>query len=401
MASDRLYNRRFVHLLCLEAALQFGLYAMNPIVSSYAVFLGASVAIGAFVASLNSLASIFSRFVTGMITDRLSKKWLLVFASALFCIAAFGCSLSTSVASVGFFRALQGVAFALKSALTVSLASLIVPPSKVGAGVGSLGMAFTIACALGPAAGSWLSDHVSYNICFLLSGSLFVIGLVLAITFKAPVSAGSHSLKPVFGKRDSGKVSLKSVLDKILYLPSLPYTFVVAFVVMAQGTNMNLIILVGSINGIDGSWAYFLVYAAVTFFTKPMAGRMSDKYGTVAVVVPMSLVAMMGMMLLAIDFSSATVIVAAICMGFGHGSMFSTLQGSCVRGAPADKAGRAANMFYLGNDFGFIAGSTISGVLLQFFGASIAYFFTCAMIAIGLAVFLLFARNSRSKELGM
>lgn len=393
MPSERLYNRRFIHLLCIEATLQFGLYTMNPIVSSYAVFLGASVAVGAFVASLNSVASIFSRSVTGMVTDRLSKKWLLVFASAIFCIAAFGCSLSTSVVWVGIFRALQGVAFALKSALTVSLASLIVPPSKVGAGVGSLGMAFTVACALGPAAGSWLSRYMGYDMCFVLSGILFVVGFVLATTFKAPASAGSHRLERISGKGGFRKSSFSTVLNKIFYLPSLPYTLVVGCVVMAQGTNMNLIVLVGSLKGVDGSWVYFLMYAAVTFFTKPLAGRMSDKYGAAAVIVPMSVVTSVGMLLLAFNFSLETIIVAAICMGFGHGSMFSTLQSSCVRGAPADKTGRAANMFYLGNDFGFMAGSTISGIMLQFFGVQAAYLFTCAMIATGLCVFLFFAKG--------
>ena len=88
MGKERLWNRRFAKLLCIETMLQFGLYLTRPIISSYAVSLGASFAVAGFLAGLLATAALAVRPVSGVVSDRLSKKGLLVVSCALFAISA-------------------------------------------------------------------------------------------------------------------------------------------------------------------------------------------------------------------------------------------------------------------------------------------------------------------------
>ena len=52
MRRNKLWNIRFVHLLLVEAVFQFATYLLNPVISSYVVLLGSSLAVGGFVAGL-------------------------------------------------------------------------------------------------------------------------------------------------------------------------------------------------------------------------------------------------------------------------------------------------------------------------------------------------------------
>ena len=159
MKAERLWNIRFVQLVLIEALFQFGAYMTNPIVSGYAVALGASIAVGGLLAGLSASMALAARPLTGWLADRLAKRSFLLIAAALFCVSAFGCALATPVVLIGLFRVLAGVAFAFRSAAVIALVSLAVPPARLGQAVGWTGIAQTVSCALGPAARS--EEHTS------------------------------------------------------------------------------------------------------------------------------------------------------------------------------------------------------------------------------------------------
>lgn len=173
--------------------MQMALYLTRPITASYAVSLGASVAAAGFVAGLLATAAVVVRPLSGSFSDLFSKKNLLVAAAALFAVSAFGCATATTTLMLGAWCAVQGFAFAFKSTLIISMASLVVPRESLGSGVGWLSIAYTVACALGPAIGSSLGGSFGYPVVYLLSACLLVVGFVLAVTFKAPAASSHHA----------------------------------------------------------------------------------------------------------------------------------------------------------------------------------------------------------------
>ena len=70
----KIWNRDFVYLLLIDLAVMLGNYMMRPIISTYAVELGASLAVAGIVAGLAFAVATLMRPVTGFLSDRLGKK---------------------------------------------------------------------------------------------------------------------------------------------------------------------------------------------------------------------------------------------------------------------------------------------------------------------------------------
>ncbi len=392
MSPERLWNRKYVHVLLMESVMQMALYLTRPITASYAVSLGASVALAGFIAGLLATAAMAIRPISGSLSDVFSKKNLLVAASAIFAVSALGCATATTTLALAIWCAMQGFAFAFKSTLVISMASLVVPKGSLGSGVGWLSIAYTLACALGPAIGSSLGSSLGYSSVYVLSACLLIVGFFLAIAFKAP--------EPASGRKDVhrriGNFANLFKPSKMFYGPAVAYSVVAGLMMIAQGTNNTFLVLMGEQGSIQGAPFYFVVYSVVTLASKPLAGRVSDRYGVSVVVVPALVVAMAGMVQLSVFHSALSVCVAAACMAVGQASAYAAVQAESVRGVDERKLGRAANTFYIGPDIGMGLGPVLGGFVLQTWGAPATFAFNAIAILLSLLAFLAYRAARRS-----
>ncbi len=362
--------------------LQMGAFLTRPLVSGYAVSLGASVPVAGFLAGLLATSALVIRPISGVVSDYASKKVLLVASSALFCMGAFGCALFRSVPALGICLALQGFAFAFKSTIVVSLVPLIVPHARVGAAVGWMGLAYTAAVAVGPAVGSEVKATWGYAVSFAASGALLAGALVLALQFRVPGGEGD-------GIRGSmpGCARQRFSLRTYFYLPAAPLALVAGMLMVAQGTTSSFILLASELRGVQAASLYFACYAMATLGARPLAGRASDAWGVRCVTLPMIAVAALGMLLLAAFDSVAGVVIGGICMGIGQGSAYASIQAESVRNVPEAMLGRSANTFFIGPDLGMGLGPIAGGAVLQTWGPSAMFFFNAAMALAALALF--------------
>ncbi|MBQ3106787.1 MAG: hypothetical protein IJC51_04905, partial [Eggerthellaceae bacterium] len=136
MPPKHLWNKTYVTLLAIELAMQFGMYLTRPIVSSFALALGATLGVAGLIAGLNATAAMAMRPLTGLIADTLSKRRLLVASCAIFIASAVGCATAVNPITLGLFCGLQGVAFAFRTAVIGSMIALAVPSEKLATGMG-------------------------------------------------------------------------------------------------------------------------------------------------------------------------------------------------------------------------------------------------------------------------
>lgn len=398
MKAERLWNIRFVQLVLIEALFQFGAYMTNPIVSGYAVALGASIAVGGLLAGLSASMALVARPLTGWLADRLAKRSFLLIAAALFCVSAFGCALATSVVLIGLFRVLAGVAFAFRSAAVIALVSLAVPPARLGQAVGWTGIAQTVSCALGPAAGALVIGAAGYAASFAAAGVLFSAGFLLCLAVREPragrgapgVSRAGEGAAPARGPRASGSPAptsgrgVRARLRSIIYLPNVPIALMAGLSIVPHGVAVTLLLTAGEMRGIAGVSAYFAVYAAAALVSKPTAGRLTDRWGMRRVAAPALAVELVGTVLLALMASLPAVLVAAACMGVGQASAYSAIQAEAVRGVPACELGRASNTFYIGTDVGMGFGPMALGVVLQLAGVTAMFLAGSVLVLLAL-----------------
>ena len=386
----RLWNRRYVQLLAIETMMQFGLYIVRPITSSFAVQLGATVALAGFIAGLLATASAIIRPASGVLSDFFSKKSLLTFSAGMFALSTLICAFAPSVPVLIIAGIIQGIAFAFKSTVVVSMSSLVVPKQHIGSAVGWLGIGYTVACSLGPAIGSFLSASADYFTIYMLSTALLAIGFVLAVLFKTPAGAEAQISRSstTFGGVLSDIAHAFS-LKSMFHIPTLPYSLIAGLLMVAQGTVNSFLLYVQNIGLLEGAALYFVIYAVITLATKPAAGRAADKYGVQKVVPPMLVVAAIGMVALAVSGSAVAVVIAAVCMGVGQASAYAATQAESVRGVDKAVLGRSANTFFLGPDIGMGLGPILTGAVLDVSGAP-WMFITCAVfIGLSLVVFII------------
>ena len=397
-AARKLWNVRFVHLLAIEGVFQFATYMLNPVITGYVVLLGASLAAGGFVAGLVATSSLAVRPFTGLVADRLSKTTLLVVAAALFTVAAFGCALSESVLWISVFRVVQGVAFAFRSAVVVSLVSVTVASDHVGRAVGWIGVVTMVSSAIAPSVASWVGSAASYHACFLVAGALFACGLALAVLFKLPKDVRARHREAACARRGDGRARAASgrararcvALRDFVYVPAVPYSVMAALSGAPHAINVSLILTVGEYRGIAGISLYFVFYAAATLVTRPLVGRICDTRGFGRVIVPVLLIDLAGVLCLVGMQSLAMVAAAGVLVGVGQGSAYSALQAEAVRHARVEELGRASNTFYIGPDVNMGMTPFVAGFAMQFWGVTVMYVVCFALVsgALLLALFM-------------
>ncbi len=432
----RLWNRRFVSLFAIEAALQIGGFMSRPIISNFAVELGATIPLAGFLAGIYATAALVMRPFSGGISDRFAKKQLLTFACFLYCIGAFGCSFARNPLILGTFLCLQGFAFAFKSTIVVSVVPSMVPHNRIGMAVGWIGLAYTLGMALGPALGSVVSDYYGYVSVFLCSGIFMTLAFVFTLFLKIPKSVNMSLVeKRMIDEKDAGyddaqlaseildeelsskddikdignpvalnsllrddirqrqtrkkKNGLIKALEKCFYFSALPLSIAAGFLMIAQGSTSSFVLMAGQMEGVADAALYFTFYSFATLAARPLAGRLSDIYGLWKVAPPAMAIAICGMLSIAFIPNIVGFAIGGVCMGAGQASAYSNIQAESVRDVPDDQLGRSANTFFIFPDLAMGVGPVFGGAVLQGAGPQAMFVFNAIMIAVAICVLFL------------
>ncbi len=395
--TERLWNHRFVSLISIEVLFMFAAYLTNPVVSGLALTLGASIAVGGILAGLPATMALVARPATGWLADRLNKKSFLLLSAVMSAVACFGCAFSPSVALVGAFRVLQGIAFAFKSAVVVSLVTLSVPSQYVGRAVGWTGLCQTVACALGPMLGAVIIGWAGYPASFFCAGLLFVVALGIIGCYREPAAAaGTSAAAAPTGQ--SKAVHKKFSLRDLIYFPNIPVATMAGLSILPHGVAVTMLMTVGELRGIAGISIYFALYSLAAFVSKPTAGRLTDQRGTQFVLIPALVIEIAATVVLALMTSAATAALAGALMGIGQGSAYAALQADSMRGVASHELGRASNTFYIGTDIGMGFGPMAESVVLERFGVA-AMFFVCSLL-VALALGMVLVRRKKADHEG-
>lgn len=383
----RLWTASFIHLLVIEACFQMGAYLVNPLVAGYAVAVGSTVAVGGALAGLNSICALSARPLVGKISDRARKTMLLVVSALMSLVSSLGVALIPSVAMIGVCRALFGFSFAIKSTVIIAMARLVLPEDRVGAGLGYVSLAYVLANAVGPALGTELSVRCGYPFCFVLSAGFFFVACVLALslTGRDRMRERTSSAGKVVAEKSKGFV----------YRPAISYAVVSGLIGYTLGSTSLLILLAMGQENAGVVTVFFVVSALTMVVSRPIAGRISDTVGFMAVFVPASFCAFGAMVLLA--FGSPSLLVwAAVLFALGQCTLTVVFQSEGMRKVPPNLAGRASNTLLIGPDIGMFLGPMWGGVILQYGGPEALFGVNAAVVMVMFATVIIF-RNIRKR----
>lgn len=351
--ADKIWNPLFIIIFIANACMNLSQQMMNSLVSKYADHLGAAATVIGIVASIYSVTALIFKIISGPVIDTYNRRYILSGTMLIMAVSFFGYGISNNVTTLIGFRLVQGIGQAFTSTCCLAIAADTLPKEKFGSGIGVFSMAQAASQAIGPTVALALANAFGYRNTFLIGCGIMAFAAFLASRVKMP-----------FKKTKKLQISLKSIVAKeavlpafIIFLMSLTY-----FVV-----NSFLIVYAGKV-GVGNIGYYFTVFAGTMLITRPMVGKLTDRYGLVKIVIP-SLVCF-GASFLIISFSKSLpmFLFAAFVAAFGYGASLPAIQTMSLKCVPASRRGSGSSTNFIGTDLGGLLGPILAGAIVEWLG---------------------------------
>jgi MFS family permease len=362
-----------------------GFFLIAPIITKHAIHIGASLTLAGLAAGMLSITGMFARPFSGVLVDRMNKKFMMIGSIVVMGLATWGYAVAANVAMLMAFRVIHGVAFAVGLTVNTVMVTRFIPKSRLGEGMGYYGIGQVISTAVGPNIGVIVGERFGFANVFVISGLLlvFAASLLLRLPYKPEENA-------------QRKKGIK--LDDLIAVPVIPLAIVGGLFSVTNGLISGFIILLGEERGIANIGLYFTVNAICLLLVRPIAGRLSDQVPLGWILYPSLALTMLESLLLAQAHALWVVLIAAVCKAIGQGSAQPTLMAACIKKLDPSKSGMATSTFFIGADIGQGLGPLLGGMISGRFGYQWMFYCAALLIALGMIYFYMQSGMAKRKE---
>lgn len=376
----KLWNKWYITILLLSMVNHVASQLITPIVSKYAMSIGATMATAGTIVGLMSLAAMFARPFAGLSSDRINKKLIIAVTGAVMGVCMYLYSASKSVEMMAAVRFVHGISFSFSTVALLAFNTMFIPKDKIGEGIGWSVVTTTLATAMGPNLGLWLVDHFGYKACFAAAA----VGTIIPnLCFLAvPNRQEPH----VPGK------SAKFNVNDFISLQIFPFALLTGLFSCCNGIVNSFLALLGDERGIKGVGVFFTAYSVILIVTRPITGKLYDQKGIKFIMYPSIALAALSMLLLGKATSTWIVLLAGVLKALGQGTGAPSIQAHCLKKLGRDKAGVVSSTCYMGNDIGNTVGPAIGGLIASRAGYG-SMFITIAVSVIVIGWPLLFFKT--------
>lgn len=372
---ERLWTKPFIQMTVGMLFLFTSFYLLLPTLPLYIKHLGGSETQVGLTAGAFTLTAVVFRPKVGGLVDRYGRRAFYVWGLIFFVLSMYLYDWVGSILLLLALRILHGASWAFSTTSIGTVITDLIPISRRGEGMGWYGMAMTVAMAIGPMLGTYIVSGYSFRTLFLVATGLSLIAFILAYMTRAPYQA----------KPSAGRIQLveKSVL---------PVTAAIFFLAVAYGGITTFLPLFAeSIRVNPGT--FFLVYAVALTLIRPFAGKLSDRFGEAAVIIPSLVVTAGALIVLSQSSGLPGLITAAILYGIGFGSAQPALQAATLRIAPENRRGAANASFMTAFDLGIGLGAIVLGMVSERIGYAYLFTVTAVSVVVSLVIFAVFVRR--------
>lgn len=373
-----IYNFRF-GLLCLSSLLFSSSYnLLIPELPGYLSGLGGSKYIGLIIA-LFTLTAGLSRPFSGLLTDKIGRRPVMVFGATVCLICGFLYPILGTVAGFLFLRLLHGFSTGFTPTAIAAYVSDIVPANRWGEAFGIQGVFFTSGLALGPALGSTIKLYYSYDILFYSSSAMAFLSMLLIFKLRETLVERTRFRWAML------KISKTDIISRAVFVPAL-LTFLAYF---AFGMVLTLIPDWSDFLGFKNKGTFFVAFTIASLTIRFLAGSASDKMGR-KIIVQIGLFILISALLIMVFLQTKIgLLSAAIIYGLSMGILSPALNAWTVDLSPSDERGKGISTMFIALEAGIGLGALLSGWYYQDMHQNIPHtMLGCAFLGVVGLVFL-------------
>lgn len=333
------------------------------------------------VTSVFALTAIASRFMTAFLMRRVSRNVLLYIGLAIAAAITGLYVAADSIGSLLLMRVGYGIGFGIASTIIPTIVSQIIPSKRMGEGIGYFGLSTSLAMSIGPMIGLNVMKQSGF-------GTLAMIGtFTLLIAF--PVLLFSRSLPAVPKKQPiersiAPSKPLKVPFNTKLVLPAI----LNVLIAITYGGLLSFIALFGESVHLEQVGLFFLFNAITIIIIRPISGRLFDKRGPAAVLIPAAVCVVASLTVLSYTASMPMLIVSALLYGLGFGAIQPTIQAWMLRTSTPAQYGMANSMFYNSTDLGVASGAIILGAISAASDYGMMYRYSAGFMVLFLMIYI-------------
>ncbi len=343
--------------------------------------------------------------------DMIGKKRIYQTGMVVFTIGSLLCGMAPSIGMLIAFRVLQGVGAVMMQALGMAIVTEAFPRTERGRALGIMGTVVSLGISIGPTLGGLILGSIGWRAIFLVNLPVGIVGLalvrrhvpdwrpprgqrfdapgavlllltLLALSFgltfgpeqgwdSAPILAaligaavGMSIFLWVESRLDQPMVDLTLFRDPLFSI-SLLTGFLVFMVIAGM---FVLPFYLERVKGYDPrqTGLFLTVVPAALGLTAPIAGALSDRYGSRGISLiglTVAVVACLGASTLDEHTSTLGYIVRLLPVGLGAG-LFQSPNNSAIMGAaPRERLGVASGLLSLSRTFGQVTGLPLIGAV--------------------------------------
>jgi MFS family permease len=382
---ERLVTPDFVFATSANFLNGFGQQMLNATLPVYVLAMGGSQTDVGLVNGALAFVAMMLRPAVGWLADVWRRRPLVIVGAACYGLASIGYALAGSVGGLVAVRALHG--FGLSNYTTGSNAYVadIAPPHRRAEAIGVFSSAMAVGMILGPAAGFAIVGASGFHMLFTLTAAM-AFGAVVVSVFARERRVRPTGPRPRWTPR-TGLVAIEA----------LPIAWTAACLGAGFGPLGAFIAIYAQSRGIENPGLFFTAQAIAVLLARAFAGRIADRRGRPAVIVPGVLAAAVSVLMLPIAGDLTTFLVSAALFGAGFGAAQPATMALLVDRVGAGQRGLALSTYFLGFDSGIAVGSIGLGVVAQTWGFEVMWPIAAACMVAGLVG--LASNPSRTPEL--
>ena len=350
------------------------LFVQLPIITPFAMSLGASEYTAGVIVAMYSLFNMVGNVFGGYFSDKLGRKNMLLLGMGIQIIILLTYTVVPSVALLMIIRVIHGFSSGLLTPAAFSLVADLSKKRTIGRSMAFTGVSIGTAAVAGPAIGGIISANASYQMVYLIMAAIFVAGIAL-ILFTVREST----------TRESRGGHYETNYWQLMKRPSLIVAYISAFTLMVSNGSLAFGLplktqALGLADASTGAMLSVFGITAIIVFGTPL-NRIYTKFSSVALVSAGIFVIGISMILLHLVPSTALVYLTMVLYGAGFSFIFPSMNKIIGQNAGMSERGKANGIFYSYFSLGSVAGSYLSGIF--------ATYFEMPFIFIGIIIILL------------
>ena len=359
--SQRILSTRFVLLWLVQFLVSMQFYLVTTISAAYAMDrFSAGQAEAGLTTSSFTVGAVIARLLTGKYMELIGRRRVLVTAMVLFTLISTAYLPDTGMAGLLAVRFVNGIAFAAVTTIAPAAVQGVIPARRRGEATGYFGLSTTLATALGPALGVWLSRSIGYGSLFVLVSAVAGLALIVVLVLRVPEVELTQAQR-----RSARQWRLSSIIET----RALPISGLMVFAGMAYSTILTYLNAYAvELDLVSSAAAFFVVYAIAIVLTRPYLGRRQDRRGDNSVIPPALVLFSATLVMLAFASSGWMLLAAGAMLGCSFGAIITAAQAAAVKVAPIARVGLTTATFFLCMDLGATVGPAVLGSVVPALG---------------------------------